>query len=66
MRKFNGTENEFELNGVTYIAKQQQYCTGCAFKDSDDCGSTRRPYCGSYPRKDGVSVIFIRKPATPE
>lgn len=66
MRSFTGTENEFELDGVTYIAKQQQNCDGCAFIDPYDCGSIRLPHCASYSRKDDVSVIFIRKPATPE
>lgn len=66
MSTFNGTENEFELDGITYIAKQQHGCDGCAFDGSDDCTSNSRPPCASYSRKDGVSVIFIHKPATPE
>ena len=66
MSTFNGTENEFELNGVTYIAKQQQVCAGCAFNGLDDCGYLSRPHCDPSCREDHVSVIFIRKPATPE
>jgi len=66
MSTFNGAENEFELNGVTYIAQPREDCDGCAFKDSDDCYSNSRPHCDPSCRKDKVSVIFIRKPATLE
>ena len=66
MRKFNGTENEFELEGVTYIVKPSGNCRGCAFDPDLNCGDLKRPPCRSFDRAEGAGVIFIRKPATSE
>lgn len=62
MNDFHGTENEFTLDGVTYITTASENCTGCAF-DHLGCTDFNIPLCTST-RKDGRDVIFIRKPAT--
>lgn len=55
-------ENEFELNGVTYVAVPDDgyTCKGCAFIMTA-CYTLNLPRCISESRKDERNVIFIRK-----
>lgn len=62
MNDFHGTENEFTLDGVTYIAKASGSCADCAFYLTE-CANLNTPRCTSA-RKDGRTVNFIRKPTT--
>lgn len=55
-------ENEFELDGVTYVAHANETCEGCSFRGNDKCVSHLRPACASGYRTDGISVIFVKKP----
>lgn len=54
-------ENEFSLDGVTYVAKDGMgLCGGCAFYDID-CVNLDRPSCIVNERTDRLNAIFVRK-----
>lgn len=46
----------FNSDGETYVPKEQNGCTGCAFERKLRCTLFQ---CGSSYRKDGKSVIFV-------
>lgn len=49
-----------------YVAVAHYGCTGCAFEPLDDCAPTRAASgCTTKRRKDGHSVIFIRRETAP-
>ena len=55
-------ENEFEIDGVLYVAINDYTndCNGCAFSmDEIKCGLA--PACGIKRREDDRSVIFVEK-----
>lgn len=52
-------ENEFEFNGLTYVAKCGDDCSGCSMDADDTCYAA--PRCASSERKDGREVIFVEK-----
>ena len=55
-------ENEFELDGRTYVARPTHNdCEGCGLHDTDDCWGEERPYCTSTFRTDNRDVIFVEK-----
>lgn len=60
-------ENEFELNGVVYIAVNEPVydeigCAGCCLDClPETCMTITRPRCTSENRKDGRNVIFVGK-----
>lgn len=54
-------ENEFEFEGKSYVAVEQDkypFCSGCAF---EFCGCSRVPECVRSKRADNVNVIFVEK-----
>ena len=55
-------ENEFEIDGVSYVATKDSTndCNGCAFS-MDDVKCVLAPACGIKRREDGRSVIFVEK-----
>lgn len=55
-------ENEFELDGVLYVAREGGFnCYGCAFLDDDE-RCVESPSCRkSHGRMDGRNVIFVEK-----
>lgn len=46
----------FNSDGKTYVPKEQNGCTGCAFSNGAGCSTFQ---CGHSYRKDGKSVIFV-------
>lgn len=51
--------NEFERDGVKYVAREQVGCDGCAFLGAPgDCSGI--PKCDSDDRDDSRSIIWIR------
>lgn len=63
-------ENEFELNGVVYVAVEEsidaKQCNGCAMKNDKHpfkCigNSYEIPDCDPSFRIDGRNVIFVEK-----
>lgn len=56
-------ENEFELNGVTYVATAGDTCHGCAFdkRAADESCRSYLPSCIDADRRDGRFVIFVEK-----
>lgn len=60
-RREEMNENEFELNGRWYAARDTDgICEGCAF-ESDKSGCDSTPPCSSR-RSDGRNVIFVEVP----
>lgn len=62
-------ENEFQLNGKTYVAVESDKnnpCKGCAFW-AEGCTKLKRrgkiPCCSTVFRADRKSVIFVEKGA---
>ena len=53
-----GTVNEFEWDGVHYVAVEEESCCGCDF--TDQCSQMRhiRVGCTENNRPDGRSVIW--------
>lgn len=57
-------ENEFEIDGVRYVAVESKtpLCDGCAMLAKDGCTkSSRLPMCGKMCRADKRNVIFKTK-----
>lgn len=50
-------ENEFELDGVRYVAKEDAGCNGCELLGTLGCGKVM---CAGSDREDRKNVIFIR------
>ncbi len=56
-------ENEFELNGIQYVAVEDVYnegCDSCAFNEAGT-GCAFAPTCFEDERVDGRDVIFAEK-----
>jgi len=55
-------ENEFNLDGVDYVAvpADSDTCKPCAF-NMTECSTLNRPRCISKSRKDERNVVFIHK-----
>lgn len=59
-------DNEFELNGKSYIAvdDNDSPCIGCALHHKDECGESYYhvvPQCDGNGRPDHRNVIFVEK-----
>lgn len=55
------TENNFEINGVRYIAVPSEWtCKGCAFEHVPECLMLIDFSCEKELREDGQNVIFKR------
>ena len=61
-------EDEFELNGKTYVSVKSKSkpacygCYGCAlFYGAFSCISDNHPKCIGKARQDGRNVIFVEK-----
>lgn len=57
-------ENEFEYEGITYVAEEQDEitCNGCAFKGDRHCPDYYGfPSCVANLREDGRYVVFVEK-----
>lgn len=58
----NENENEFELNGRWYAARDTDgVCEGCAF-EGDESGCDSTPPCSSPRRSDRRNVIYVEVP----
>jgi hypothetical protein len=56
-------ENEFELNGIQYVAVEDIYnegCDSCSF-NIQNTGCAFAPTCFEDERIDGRDVIFVEK-----
>ena len=58
-------EDEFEMDGITYIAAEKANsmtrCSYCAFNKNLECLDRNMPACRNDIRKDGRNVIFVEK-----
>jgi hypothetical protein len=56
-------ENEFELDGVEYVAEDVSYytCEGCVFYDIDCNDVPIIPMCSEKRREDKRNVVFKLK-----
>lgn len=52
---------EFERHGVVYVAKDEEDCSMCQLQDQCVSLTLGRPYCGESHRKDGRSVVWVKK-----
>uniref|UniRef100_A0A7M2QNA3 Uncharacterized protein n=1 Tax=feces metagenome TaxID=1861841 RepID=A0A7M2QNA3_9ZZZZ len=58
-------QNKITLYGVKYKAQEQAGCTGCAFGSVESCDQPisveGRSLCARTSRKDGRSIVWIKK-----
>ena len=60
---FDLTKNEFEFEGKTYVAIENNSCEGCVFDKENRCTkpAQTKVLCSEFGRLDDRNVIWIEQ-----